>query len=154
MKNRKAQAWGFDLIAGLIIFLVGIVSFYLYTTNLPGASEQITQQLQQDGELIADSLLSEGNPANWSTSDVVKIGLLSEEKINQTKLDSFRSLASTDYNRTLSLFRVRNNYYIYFGEESSTGIGKNLDDAANIIKVTRIVVYDNSIKILSVNAWN
>jgi len=45
MEMKKAQAWGFDLVVGMIIFVVGILSFYLYTTNLPGASEETVQHL-------------------------------------------------------------------------------------------------------------
>ncbi|MFH1290068.1 MAG: hypothetical protein ABIH92_01530 [Nanoarchaeota archaeon] len=151
---KKAQAWGFDLVVGMIIFVVGILSFYLYTTNLPGASEETIQHLQQDGELVADSLMSEGSPEDWTVSTVVMIGILSDDRINQTKLDSFRSLASSDYNLTRSLFRVRNNYFVYLDGDFASGIGADSTDAVNLVKVTRAVVYDRSVTTLNVYAWN
>lgn len=154
MERKKAQAWGFDLAVGMIIFVVGILSFYLYTINIPSGMREVIQELQQEGESIADSLMSEGSPADWSVTNVVRIGLLSDERINQTKLDNFRNLASTDYNRTKSLFRTKEEYFIYLDNDSSNGIGRNATNAANLFKVTRVVVYNQSITTLNVYSWN
>ncbi|MFH1803139.1 MAG: hypothetical protein ABH864_06870 [archaeon] len=154
MERKKAQAWGFDLVVGMIIFIVGILSFYLYTTNLPGASEETIQQLQQDGELVADSLMSGGSPEDWTISTVVRIGLLSDGRINQTKFDDFELLANSNYDYTRSLFRVRNDYFVYLDSDVASGIGLNSDGATNLVKITRAVVYNQSVTTLNVHAWN
>jgi hypothetical protein len=154
MERKKAQAWGFDLVVGMIIFVVGIVSFYLYTTNIPTAGEETIQKLQQNGELIADSLMSEGSPIDWNSTNVVRIGLLSEGRINQTKLDSFRSLASSNYNLTKYLFRINNEYFVYLDEDQLNGMGMNYVGATNLFKVTRVITYNQSITTLNVYSWN
>lgn len=154
METKKAQAWGFDLAVGMVIFVVGIISFYLYTTNLPGASEETIEILQQDGELIAESLMSEGNPSNWNLTNVVRIGLLTNKRINQTKWDNFKTLANSEYNRTKSLFRIKDNYFVYIGDDTVNGAGLNYNSATNLIRITRVVTHNKSIKTLNIYAWN
>jgi len=152
--KKGGQAWGFDLVVGTVIFVIGILSFYFYTTNLSGGEGDVIQQIQQNGELIADSLMSEGSPLDWNPDNVVRIGLLSEDRINETKLDNFRSLAESDYNRAKSLFRVNSEYFVYLGSDSANGIGRDSTDAVNLIKITRVVVHNQSITTLNVYSWN
>lgn len=155
MEGKKAQAWGFDLVIGIIIFVVGIVSFYIYTTNMPvGGEGEVIQHLEENGELIADSLMSEGSPAGWTYLNAVRIGLLSENRINQTKLDNFRLLAISDYNRTKSLFRVNSEYFVYLDGNAAGGIGKDPVNANNLFKITRVVVYNRSVTTLNIYSWN
>lgn len=154
MENKKAQAWGFDLVVGLIIFLVGILAFYIYTANLPSQGEEMLQELQQEGEVVADSLMTEGSPVDWTPSRVERIGLLSDDRINQTKLDNFRSLAGSSYGSTRSMFRITNHYFVYLGGDVAGGIGANPTGATNLVKVTRVVVYNQSVKTLNVEIWS
>lgn len=154
MERKRAQAWGFDLVIGMVIFIVGIVSFYLYASNLPGASEEIIEKLQQEGELIAESLMSEGSPIDWNTTRVERIGITSENRINETKWNAFKNLASTDYSRTKSLFRVKDEYFVFIGEDESGGAGNNPSSPTNLVKVTRVIIYNQSIKTLNVYSWN
>lgn len=147
-KPKKAQAWGFDLIIAAVIFLVGVIFLYLYTINYPSGEEETLQNLQQEGELVADSLLSEGSPVYWNTSNVVRIGLLTDSKINQTKLDRFNAIP---YAQAKSLFRTRNEYYIQIEE---TLIGPEPETPENLVKITRVVVYNNNITTMNIQIWN
>ena len=149
---KKGQAWGFDLVVGTIIFSVGVLSFYIYTTNISGG-DGVLQNLQKNGELVADSLMSEGSPVDWSETNVLRIGLLSENRINQSKLNSFMVLANTDYNRTRSLFRINTEYFIFFDADQENGIGMEPSEATNLIKITRVVVYNQSVTTLNVYSW-
>lgn len=154
MEGKRAQAWGFDLVVGMVIFIVGIISFYLYTTNLPSAGEEIIEKLQQDGELVAESLMSEGTPINWNSTNVQRIGLISQSRLNQTKWDGFKTLSSSDYERTRALFRIRNDYFVFIGGDESNGIGKTPSSQTNLIKITRVVPHNQSIKTLNIYTWN
>lgn len=149
--TKRAQAWGFDLIAGTMIFLAGMMLFYFYTINYSGGEGEILNVLHQEGELISDTLLSEGSPFNWDSSNVAKIGLLSGNKINETKWNYFKSL---NYNSTRVLFRIRNEYYVYFDEDESNGIGLLPINPKNLVKTTRVVVYQNNITTMKVYSWN
>jgi len=152
MERKKAQAWGFDLAVGAIIFLVGILSFYIFTTNISGSDSRL-QQLQKNGELIANSLMSEGSPSNWNRTNVVRIGLLTENRIDLAKLEEFRWLTEFDYNRTKTLFRVNTDYFVFFDMEPGNGFGRDYAEARELIKVTRVVVYNQSVTTLNVYSW-
>lgn len=157
--RKKGQAWGFDLMIGSTIFLIGILFFYFFAINYPSENEESFQNLQHEGELVADSLLSEGSPVDWNVTNVVRIGLLSDGKINETKLEAFYYFARDDYNKTKGLFRVNSNYYIYFqenlsiGGQSVEGIGRKATSEENLVRVTRAVVYNNSIRSMNLNLW-
>ncbi|MBU0761279.1 MAG: hypothetical protein KJ600_03370 [Nanoarchaeota archaeon] len=151
VKANLAQAWGFDLIVAMVIFLTGIVFFYMFALNYPGGEEEKFQELQHDGELIADSLLSEGSPVDWDASNVIRIGLLSGDKINESKVGNFSAL---DYATAKSLFRVRNNFFVYFGDETDNGIGLDSGGSENLVKLTRAVVYNNKVTTMNLHIWN
>lgn len=150
MRLRKAQAWGIDLAIAIIIFTVGIVFFYFYSLNQPGQAEERIRELSDDGKIIISSILSEGKPENWYPGDVVKIGILSDNKINETKLDRFHTLAGTGagYERTRNLFNTEHDYYFFLESNMTTidpdveGIGKKPLNPENLIKITRFTIYE------------
>mgnify|MGYP000014655228 CR=1 FL=1 len=84
---KKGQAWGFDLMMASIIFLGGITVFYLYSLNTPEA-ETTLNKLTYEGNIVASTLLSDGFPIDWEEFNVVNPGILSNNKINQTKQNS------------------------------------------------------------------
>jgi hypothetical protein len=151
---KKAQAWGFDLVAGLVIFSFVLITFYFYAFNYSAGDEETFRKLQLEGKLIGDSLLSEGSPVDWDGTNVVRIGLLSDGKINETKLQRFIDL---DYNKTKLLFNVRHDYYVNFskslsvGGEDVSGVGGPVDsNADNLVQIKRVSSYDNEPIVLSI----
>ncbi|MBU0467338.1 MAG: hypothetical protein KJ718_04700 [Nanoarchaeota archaeon] len=151
--RKEAQAWGFDLIVGFMIFTVAIVTFYFFALNFSGQDEEISQELVFEGKLIGESLLSEGSPKNWDPSDVVIIGILdSEGKINETKLQNFLLL---DYDTTKELFNIRHDYYINFSKELNvsggvSGVGNMDDGSENLAVVRRVSSYNGEPITLSI----
>lgn len=150
---KKGQAWGIDLTVGVVIFLIGILSIYLYTTNFSGGAEEFND-LAQEGASVADSLMSEGSPTDWSAGNVVRIGLLSGGRIDSAKLDAFQNLAENNYELTRKLFRIKGDYFVYFDGDEGSGSGGDYSSASNLIKTTRVVVYENKITTLNVYVWN
>ena len=150
-KNKKAQAWGMDLVIGVIIFSIAVIVLYFYAINYTDESEDL-DALVYDGDIIADSILSEGYPINWNSGNVIKIGVLSDGKVNETKLEQFYDLSYNDYGKTKELFNTKFDYFFLFdenmtfGSEEVRGIGKPgtvLGEVIteNLIKVTRFNVY-------------
>jgi hypothetical protein len=147
--NNKAQAWGMDIMIAIMIFSIGIIIFLIYSVNNSNDSKEALEQLSYDGDNIFDSILSEGSPIDWTSVNVVKIGISSNDKINETKLERFYNLALSDYSRTKSIFNTKYDYYFYFKDMSIStgeidGIGKpgtNVstisDNPKNLIKITR-----------------
>ena len=158
LSSTKAQAWGFDLTIGFVIFTVAIVSFYFFAVNYPTDNEEEFQEMQYEGQLIGDNLLSDGSPADWNSGDVLRIGIASDGKINETKLGRFANLANSDYNKTKNLFNVKHDYFLNFSKSldvsgtqvqqiGTVGFDFNSD---NLVKVTRVSSYKGEPIILSI----
>ncbi len=152
MEFKKAQAWGIDLTIAIIIFSIGILIFLIYSLNYSGDSKEALDSINYDGDVLFSNLLSEGYPQNWTLNDVVKIGILDNEKINETKLEMFYNLAKNDYSKTKTMFNTKFDYYFFMNEnmtinsEQVAGIGKpginrNNINATNLIKITRFIIY-------------
>jgi hypothetical protein len=158
--KRNAQAWGFDIIVATGIFIVGIIAFFLYTINYPTGEQEKLDDLLYEGNIIADNLLSEGYPLNWTNITVSKIGLLSNQVIDQTKLSNFYYLARNDYGRTRSIFGVKYDYFVNFSSpievEGSTvgGIGIYPTNSQNNIKISRVSIYKNKPVTIEVEVWD
>lgn len=160
MSRKKAQAWGFDLMIASVIFSAAMLTFYLFAINNTDDSGEIIEKLSYDGDTIADAILSEGYPENWNPGNVIRIGLLSEGKINESKLENFYSLVQTDYNRTRILFNTQNNYYLNLSEPMNLlggpigFIGQKNENPKNLIRTTRIIIYKDRPIALYINVWN
>jgi len=121
--------------------------------NDPNESKEILENLFYDGKIVTNTLLSGGSPEDWTEDNVIKIGILSDNKINQTKLEYFYNLTQTNYNNTKILFNTRYDYLFFLSENMTLGseeieyIGKNvLDkdnvDTYNLVKITRFTSYN------------
>ncbi|NCN99132.1 hypothetical protein COU62_00560 [Candidatus Pacearchaeota archaeon CG10_big_fil_rev_8_21_14_0_10_35_219] len=154
--KKRGQAWGFDLMVASVIFITGIIIFFLYSLNYPTETQENLNALFYQGNRIANDLLSEGYPPGWNTTNVVKIGILSNEEINQTKLEMFNQL---DYTNTKYLFNTRYDYFINFSEpiiideNEIQFIGLRSAETQSIIKVSRIVAYKNKSTVLNIHIW-
>ena len=161
MVKKRGQAWGIDVTLAAMIFVAGIVVFYLYTINYKSGEGLEVEEGRFEAGLVASSILSEGVPEDWNQSSVSKIGILTQGQINETKLARFYNLTSTDYERTKQLFGVRYDYFINLSAplviEGSLreGIGKRPDEnAENTLKLTRFTNYQNKPVTIEVIAWN
>ncbi|HIG52013.1 hypothetical protein CXT76_01230 [Candidatus Parvarchaeota archaeon] len=160
MKLKKGQAWGFDLMIAISIFMIGIVGFYLFSLNSPSEGRDTLDSLFYDGNLIADSLLSEGYPENWDSNSVINIGIVNDNRINETKLQRLYDLTISDYSRTKNLFNTRFNYYFNFSRPITMGgvyvefIGQKDLNPDNIIKIQRFVIFENNPVTLNVYVWS
>ena len=160
-RGKAAQAWGFDLAAGLMIFVSGVIFFYFYAVNNSSGDEQKILFMQEEAKLIAGNLLVEGTPSDWNETNVIRIGFYDSGRINQTKLERFYELAESDYSRTKLLFNVKDEYYVHFPSGTEVQgdtiyfMGNNeSQNAKNLFKVTRAIVYKNKIIGMEVVAWN
>lgn len=146
-EDKRSQAWGIDLAVALVIFTVGILIFFFYTVNRPAEARESLDYMFYDGNLIADSVMSKGAPSGWNSSNVITIGVLSDNKINETKLEQFYNLSIEDYKRTKQLFNTRFDYYFSLSENMSlyvgevNGIGYFPLNEKNLVKITRFTIY-------------
>ena len=160
MFSKKGQAWGTDLIIASVVFIGGLLVFYFYSLNISDDGSDTLQKLQYSGELVAEDLFSEGYPKNWEIEDVQRIGIVTDSRINQTKLESFYNLSTYEYEKTKSLFNLNYEYYISFQNnvsiygQSVEGIGLKPQNSNNLIKITRVMVYNDKPTSVEVEIWN
>lgn len=147
MINKKAQAWGFDLIIALILFFIGVTLLFLYIVNSPSTSKEKIDDLNYEGENVISQILSEGYPQDWNSTKFVQIGIITENKINETKLGFFYNLSTENYPLILSLFNTKYDFFFNLSQQiiidnvSIKGIGKEPSSYTNIIKITRFTIY-------------
>ena len=159
LTHKKSQVWGFDLIIGVTIFAVGILIFFIYSLNKPGEAEESIKKLSYNGNLVSESVLSEGYPENWNSANVIVPGILTGNKINNTKLEELYLLADSDYTKTKSLFNIRENYYILLSEKITLsfgevdGIGLEPMNPKNLIKINRFTIYNDKPVNLYIYIW-
>jgi hypothetical protein len=117
-----------------------------------------------DGNIITDNILSEGTPKDWNSSNVITIGILSDNKINETKIERFYNLSNMSYAFTKNLFNTRFDYFFFLTEnlslpsEEIRGIGKPGTDPAsisakNLVKITRFTIYKNKPQTFYLYIW-
>jgi hypothetical protein len=116
-------------------------------------------KLSYDGNIIANIILLEGTPKNWTENTVISPGILSKNKINQTKIDNFYNLAQNDYNKTKILLNTRYNFYIFFSKDITAngqiiqGIGKAPVNQKNLIKIERVAIYNDQALTMNIEVW-
>jgi hypothetical protein len=154
MKSKSAQAWSFDLFIATIIFILGILTFFIFTLNQPSQGENVLNSLISNGNAIASSLLTQGSPTDWETSipsNPGRIGILSTtKKLDQLKIDAFIELVHdttppvpypvepVGYQTSQSAFNTNYNFWIFLTDDDNPstnpidlnpsgakGIGKN-----------------------------
>ena len=122
--RKKSQAWSFDIIIGVILFVGAFLAFYVI---LKQQTEEPVDTLREEAELIASELLSESSPLN-----VVENGKINEEKLQQL-IGNYPTLKSQ--------VRVKSDFCIYLEDQEGnviyisqdiTGIG------SPIIKISQI----------------
>ncbi|MEK6844460.1 MAG: hypothetical protein AABX83_03480 [Nanoarchaeota archaeon] len=157
--KKRGQAWGFDLMAAMVIFITGIIIFYFYTINTPLETGQILNTLSREGEIVANAILSEGFPENWNEQNVISPGILTKNKINDTKLERFNNLTINNYPKTKALFNTKYEYYAFVSEnftinnQQIIGIGNIPLNDKNLIKISRLTVYRNKPIIFNLEIW-
>jgi hypothetical protein len=152
---KRAQVWGLDLIIASSIVFLGVFSFYVFSINLSDEGQEKIIQLTSEGNLIANNILSDGFPQDWNKTNVVNIGLVSQDKINETKLDRFIQLAAQDYAKTKKIFRISHDYMILFPENITVGQSESLEEIniTNIAKISRLVIFRNKPATIYIYVW-
>ena len=166
---KKAQAWGFDLISAITIFIIGAVLFFMYSINYPKEGQETTEVLQYESNFIGESLLSEGYPKDWNENNVGRIGIVDNGRINQTKIERLYAMANylsnpNGYQKAKSIFDTNHEFFFNLsipitlsnGSQTSSGVGRNFasQNPVNILKTTRITIYQNNPITLNLYIWN
>lgn len=144
-EKKRAQAWSLDIIIASVIFILGIIILYVYAVNYPSHSRDKLDELFYEGNLASELILGEED-----------FGIVSNGKVNQTKLNDFSGM---NYQYKREQLGVRNDFYFTFEGLEVNGnpkdyVGKmNSSDTEHVIQVTRITVYKNDLTKFHLYVW-
>ncbi len=149
---KRGQTWGFDLVIAVILFTIGVIGIYLYAINFSGGSSELGYLFQQ-ADSSSSLILSEGTPPNWTTSKVNVPGIITNNRINQTKLLYFSNLINTTerYEQSKKLLNLDYDYYFNFSDFE--GLGRAPENQTDLIKIERVTIYKNKPVKFSVYIW-
>ena len=167
MKTKKrAQIWGIDLMSGMALFIIGIVAFFMYSLNQPNEVQDNFELLAYEGKIIANNFMSSGYPTDWNSENVITLGISSDNKIDETKLERLYEMiyVNDDYLATKNLVNTQYDYYFFLNQNmtiNSTGVEgigkpgvtKNNISAKNLIKITRFTIYKNKTTPFYIYIW-
>jgi hypothetical protein len=148
----KGQIFTSDFIISVFIFLTVFITANLLWVDLASQIKTDAEktEMQTLSLTVSDILVkTPGVPTNWTTANVISLGLASDENIlNKTKILDFLAI---NYNRTRELLAMPGyNLYIVMKYRNGTIVeldgqlvahGANISSAAmNIVKSQRVVV--------------
>ena len=100
-----------DFTVALLLFIFTLVVYFSYTTNSQKQEETKLELMLTDARAISSSLVLSGYPTDWDNTSVVRIGIADEQKLNVTKLKSFKQI---NYSITKNRFGTIYDYFVFF----------------------------------------
>lgn len=169
----KAQVFLFDLMVSIGIFITAVVLF-LYFSNSLHPEEDEFNLVVQNSQAISSSLLSVGEPSDWTSTNVNIIGVTDDSyKLNFTKVQRLRNLSPENSSR---IFGANSNFAIFFKDMDGNVL--NLGGCAysspalavqnltpyicqnitinpedHLVNIERLVLYNSRIIKIVVQAW-
>jgi hypothetical protein len=142
---------GFEQFAALSLFVVSVL-FLIYEliSYYPNYINEIRRQaLLVEAYKISELLINDvGEPANWNSLNVKRIGLL-DESLNTTNVVSIlkvsyaNDICNSDYNRFKTLLDLKNdiNFVVYLEGNLIANCSKAVGE--KIAKMSRIISFSN-----------
>lgn len=148
----RGQISSTDFVIGFLIFILAIFTFFSYSTI------QREQNRMIDLTSLTEALLTEGYPAEWNASTVLRIGLLTDGAIDPEKWNEMHAMMTSE-----DLSAILGAPYTFWMsiEPSDLEIITNhhnttlpdFDDIATVRRFERIVAYNATIARLEVIGW-
>lgn len=169
--STKAQVWTTDFMISLLILVATLVIFARGITNITATGNEDLSPLIIEGRAISDQLMSEGYPTNWNLSNVANIGIVTNNRINDTKINAFYSM---NYSDARKKFNTRYDFFVFVLDENnkpvningSYGIGHSLVNAtqdsitlgnldnAKLVKIARLTIHESKVRQAVVYIWD
>lgn len=124
--RRKAQVWISDYTLSFLLFTLAVLICVKIIINSFSINTTFSE-LKSDAAKISETLLSEGYPPEWSIDEVIRPGILSNKRINASKVynamsmeySSLKPKLQTKYD-FLVIFKDKNNDMIEFNSTDDT----------------------------------
>jgi hypothetical protein len=98
----------------------------------------------------------EGIPTHWDSNNVVDLGLMNDNRYNQTKMNFMKNNIGYDKTKImLGLSGYEYNFTIFDTEGNNIfSFGNNPSNPSNLLKIERIGILQSSIVTLEVMVWS
>jgi hypothetical protein len=111
--SKKSQLWISDYTLSLLLFVVAIliaskIVINSFTTNT------VFAELRSDASKISEILVSEGYPPDWNDTGVIRPGLLTGKRLNETKVINAMNMGKTNYSGFRPKLQTRYEYMVVF----------------------------------------
>jgi len=128
-----------------VLFLISQLLSYYPTYFNEIRRQTLLSEAYQISELLVNDV---GEPANWDSTNVKRIGLLNESLnitnvISLLKVSYANNICNSDYNKFKSLLDLKNeiNFVVYLEGSIIANCSRPLGERA--VKFSRIVSFDN-----------
>lgn len=170
-RNKKSQVWVSDYTLSMLLFILAVLLSVKIIVN-SFSTNTAFEELKSDSSKISEILLSEGYPVNWTNESVIKPGLLTDMRLNSSKVVNAMNMSNTSYSSLRPKLQTRHDFLVIFEDPNSdiiefdefctigspnvsinsTGAGPLLDchnpdftsiNYDNLVKLIRLVIYDS-----------
>jgi hypothetical protein len=156
--NRKAQVWYIDFIVSVLIFTIVILIYFEYVNNLSKEEQSDLETMVMSAKIVSNNLMSGGFPDDWNQSNAAIIGVVDDERINSTKMERFYDMG---HEQARIKFGIIDNYYAYLQDRNGQKInfggkdhcGEEPENPDKLVKIDRIVIYNNDMAKMVVQIW-
>ncbi|MFP4567371.1 MAG: hypothetical protein ACLFN8_00350 [Candidatus Woesearchaeota archaeon] len=121
IKHKKAQTILFSVMLALFVFLLVLTFFFDSLMTRPVIGNDKTKILENEATRLGDAILLTGYPSNWSKDTVQKIGLMTNNALDQQKIYNLTEIAKNNFGKSKILLGVQNDYFINISYQNSTG---------------------------------
>lgn len=166
--TEKGQANYIDFVLALGLFLLMLFIFINFNQT-----QRNSYIVADEALMISDAILSEGIPSNWNESSYYRPGIITNNKLNETRWTTMESLMTTNSTELKKRYSILSNFMIRIGnytEGTFTPININgtsyisTDSTVNpgnigssetnqIDRIERAIAYNGTILIMEVIAW-
>ncbi len=115
--------WFTDFVIAIVIFLLLLISYYTYTTNISRQDSSVRDDLISDARSVSSSLLLAGFPDDWDNNTVEQIGLTDNQRLSESKLANLKDMPLSNARKLLGTIY---DFFIFFenldGNLTSLGV--------------------------------
>lgn len=113
-KSKKSQVWTIEFILSFLIFTAAVILSVKSIFNI--YTNENLRDIQRESEFVSQYLLSDGFPDDWDNNTVIRAGLTTNNRLNDTKIISLYNL---EYGYAKEALGIKNsNFFIYFSNSS------------------------------------
>ncbi len=111
-----------DFSIGLLLFTFTLAVYFSYTNNFQQQDSGDLDDILTDSKSISSYLSLGGYPKDWNQSNVVRIGLIDDTRLNATKLKRFKLL---NYSLSKKRLGTTNDFFISFENKNGEVMNVN-----------------------------